>query len=273
MSSSSFKKAVSSLPFRLLLVLLSCVLSVMALLYSWSADRAWDRYEPWFGEPEKVERHMDTGATDIYLVSLSEEQLADWEQTFQLKSTIKPTSDNYRVTSASSVQLVGSSFPEQRYSISLQRPSESWLGEASDDMCDVIIQVIPPSEVSSLGVISVDERFSSWVGDFRSSLLGLSSSLIFLFLPALLARLFMRRREGLFPPKELLFNYLGACLFYLLINTITVFALLNYTSSLDDRHQFVPLGILVVCPFVNAFSCLILYLIIGLYRWWRQRRL
>ncbi len=275
MNTLTLLKIFSSLLFRLLLVLLGFVLCNVLAVYMASVDNVWRGYQPWLGEPEELIRHVDTGGADIFQVRLSEGQLADLVKTLRLKGDANdPAQADFHLKSAQPIKLGESYTPDQIYDISLQYPMLSVPSDNYKDLYELYIHRVFPTEGESKmqEFFTVAKRYPEPERSSMESILGWGTLLLFFFLPALLARLFVRKREGLFPFKELLFTFIGACILYVPFVISANFSMVMLASSSSDGVVLWLFASVIACPFVCAPSSLILYLIIGLYRWWRRGR-
>ncbi len=311
MNTPTPSKLFSSLLVQLLLVLLACVLYNVILVHSYSADAAWDDHHPWFGDVEEVIRHDDTGGVDVYLLRPSQQQIAEWEQTFGLKRSFDPSRDFYRARTAQDIQLEGNRHPKRRYKILLQQPNRGLDSEYPRGVYELKISEVNPHnpyEESSAETLTIAKRyleprsimegivvmgvFLLWLmvpalmarlfiwrlaqrypdaDSLTESIVGTTSLMRFLLFPALLARFLLRGEERLFSYKEFLLNYLAACVLYLLFKSTAVWSIDTFASSSVDKPYFMLIGVVIACPFFNGIACLILYLVILPYRWWRRK--
>ncbi len=262
-----------SLPRRLLYALLAlgayCILGV----FTSSSENAWSRYSAWFGQPEEVLAHKNIGGADIYHVRLSEDQLADWIKTFWLCGDTEPSSPYYKATSSEHIQLKGEWQADNLYDVTLQKalsdisPNRSARHNEADvyELCIALVGP-GPQDKATLGVHARDTEDAGSVSRLWRGAAMLIYLLIVSFLPAVVARLFVRPCEGCFPKKELFSNYLISLPVSLVFHVALASSILCFASTTPDTPLLSVISMSMVSVLYNAIACLIIFLVVGLYR-------
>ncbi len=270
----SFCKRPLSWGFRLVLALFALVLANVIAVSRSSVESEWRDYQPWLGEPEELIKHVeyiDSGGSDVFHLRLSEQQ--DWVLTLRLEGSTKdPAQAGCYLIIDQNIKLEQSGTPERMYTISLRRLTDRENGDHLKDIYELSLFRVFPSEGSTKEMITLLKRYPEQERSTVENIVNWGSLVLFFFLPALVGRLFVRRREGLFPSKELLFSFIGACIFFIPFLITSFLSTEAWTSSSSNRGLLLFYGSFVLGPVICGPTSLILYLIIGLYRRWRRSR-
>ncbi len=257
----------------LLVILLGLVLYIIIGIQAYSASGFWERYKPWFGEPVEVEYCHEFNGNDCFYLRLSKDQRQQWADTFQLVKKAENANDfSPSISSKHPVTLKGAD-KEMTFDIRLERNYES---EDQDSYILTLERIYPEfldsAELASFTPIVVENRSEIASFHLRRDLIPILFIACILLVPALMARLIVKKREGCFAFKELFLNYLTSLLIYGIFNFIFLISLYIFGSFAPDTPFFMMVGGIAAGPFICAFACLGLYLIIGTYRWVKQRK-
>ncbi len=256
----------------ILAILLGLVLYIIIGIQAYSASGFWERYKPWFGEPVEVVYCHEFNGADCFYLRLSKDQHQQWVDTFQLvKKTENANDFSPSISSKHPVTLTGAG-QDVTFDIRLERNHES---EDKDSYILTLDRIYPEfldsAESASFTPITVEKKSEIASFHIRRDLIPILFIACILFVPALMARVIVKKREGCFAFKELFLNYLITLLMYGGYNFFFLISLYLFGSFAPDTPFFMVMGGIFGGPFICAFACVSLYLLIGTYRWFKLR--